>query len=360
MTIQDILHLRRSNLCLASNQDRSISELFLYLGAMQAQDLRMSKLAIALRTHARTKAEVEAAINRGDIIRTHILRPTWHFVAAENLRWMLQLTAPRIKASMRSRHRQLEIDEEAVKQSNSIIEQALLQGNALDREALLQKLSEANIVIAGNRGYHLLLRAELDALICSGPLQDGKHTYALMDERVPPSDPIPDAEAVIRLARLYFHSHGPARLKDFIWWSGLTTGMAKKALSTLEKELLSVQVEGESYWMAETDPSPQVPIQLLPAYDEFLIGYQDKSFAVAPSVNPKRIFNSGVFRPMLLVDGRVAGIWKLDTSRKQSRIQVELLAEQMRVKAEDLNSDLQFLERFWGGSLELSIQNTTR
>ncbi|MEM7371188.1 MAG: winged helix DNA-binding domain-containing protein [Bacteroidota bacterium] len=360
MTRQELLLRRLSGLFPGQEKALSIPQLLHQMGAMQAQDLRMVKLAIGIRTTVLQDRQVETAINQGEIIRTHLLRPTWHMVARDDLRWMLRLTAPRIKASMRSRHRQLEITDETVKQSNNSLEKALTQNQALDRHSLIEHLQNANISEANNRGYHLLLRAELDGLICSGPIRDGKHTYVLLDDRIPASPELSEEEAAVRLAQMYFGSHGPARLKDFIWWSGLTARLAKKALTAIQKDLLSTELSDETYWFSEDISAASPSLLLLPAYDEYLIGYHDKSIPIADEAFRKRVHSNGVFRPIVVVNGSIVGIWKLDRSRKKIRLQLQLFSPSTVLEEDKLTNQVNILETFWGEAFDLQIDRLTK
>ena len=201
------------------------------MGAVQAQDFAAAKWALALRMRSATDHSIEQAFNDGQIIRTHLLRPTWHFVAPEDIRWLLQLTGPRVNLKCGSAFRRFELDAAVFKRSHRALINALKGGKHLARAELRTVLDRAGVATGdGIRFQHILIRAELDGVICSGPRQGKQFTYALLEERVPPAKPLTRDEALVELTRRYFTSHGPANLQDFVWWSGLTTADARRGI----------------------------------------------------------------------------------------------------------------------------------
>jgi len=183
---------------------------------------------LAQRMRNTTNSLIEEAYNEGKILRTHLMRPTWHFVAPDDIRWLLQLTASRVNAACGSNYRKLELDEALFKRCNKALTRALQGGQHLTRTALRTVINQAGVVADDSiRLVHILLRAELDGLICSGPRLGNQFTYTLLDERVPETKTLNREEALAKLTRRYFTSHGPATLQDFIWWSGLTAADAK-------------------------------------------------------------------------------------------------------------------------------------
>ncbi|RYD90255.1 MAG: winged helix DNA-binding domain-containing protein, partial [Sphingobacteriales bacterium] len=206
------------------------------LGALQAQDFSMALWAVGLRTGANRTA-VLSALNTGDIIRTHILRPTWHLVAAADLRWMLALSGPRVLRVIAPYARQFGLTEADFKKARAVFEKAL-PGKALTREALQPLLEKAGVPTTDFRMTQLLMRAELEGQICSGPRSDHRGTYMLLDERVPAAKlPFEGDAAAAELARRYFSTRGPATAADFAWWSGFTQRQAQAALSSIRSEL---------------------------------------------------------------------------------------------------------------------------
>jgi hypothetical protein len=327
LKLTDIARLRLSQQHIAGATFKTAKEIVGWMGALQAQEVAMAKWAIGARLPNATDSLIEAAIDKGEIIRMHLLRPTWHFVSADNVYWMLELTAPQIKASLRARHKQLELSEVIVTQSNALIEKALEQAGRLKREELVAKFKEAKIATEDNRASHLLLMAELEGLVCSGPTSGGKQTYALFEERVPKAARLSKEEALARLAKIYFLSHGPATLQDFVWWSSLPVGDARRALEMTKSEFTSETIASNTYWF---DSSPftrdmaEDTIHLLPAFDEFIISYQDRSAALPLESHRKAVSSNGVFWPVIVVDGQIVGIWKRSAKRDKLTVTIEL------------------------------------
>ncbi len=324
MTLADIASLRLAAQHITTNTLPTAGDLVGWMGAMQAQDFPMSKWAIGARLPCETEKGVEKAIDEGIILRTHVLRPTWHLVTASDIYWMLELTAPHIRASMSARHKQLELDAATLSKTNKILEKTLEGGRHRSREEVLDEFRKAGIALNDNRSAHLLFSAELDCLICSGVTQGNRQTYALLEERVPRPLSIDREEALGRLAWRYFSSHGPATLADFIWWSGLPVRDARRALEMVRSGFSSETLEGETYWF---DPSisnsgqGQPAVFLLPAFDEFIISYKDRKAALASQHHKKAVSENGIFRPVIVVDGQVTGLWKRTV--KKDRVLVE-------------------------------------
>jgi hypothetical protein len=174
-------------------------------------------------------------------------------------------------------------------------------------------LQSANIATDGNRASHILAHAELDGLICSGAVRNGKHTYTLLAERLPQTSTLTQDEALAALAKRYFTSRGPATLRDFTWWSGLPAGEARRALEMVKTDFVSETVGGQTYWSAAINP-PTEPLAeaacLLPAFDEFLIGYTDRSASITMDAPRRTVSSNGIFWPVIVVNGQVVGLWK--------------------------------------------------
>jgi len=282
------------------------------MGALQAQDFAMSKWAVGVRVFGATEKMVEEAISNATIIRTHLMRPTWHIVSQKDIYWMLSLTAPQIQGQLKSRHRELGITEDIIKQSELVIRKALSDQRSLTREELNANLEAAGIATNDQRSAHIFLAHELNALIASGTIKDKQATYAILTDKVKPETCTKPAEPVIDLARRYFHSHGPATIDDFIWWSGLQISRAKKAMEILQNELASATVDGKVFWYPASvlnDQIPQTTVHLLPAYDEFIISYKDRRAAL-PHTHMQKVLNkNGIFWPVVIQNGQVVGTW---------------------------------------------------
>jgi hypothetical protein len=313
MQTAEIAHMRLVSQQIVGSNFNTAAGLVGWMGAIQAQDYPMCKWAIGLRVPGSSDQEVEAAVSRGEILRTHVLRPTWHIVPAENMYWMLDLTAPRLKNSLKTRLKELELTPELLSQSRAIIEKQLQDGQHLTREELMAHHQAAGIDTRENRSSHLLMAAELEQLICSGEVKNGKQTYALLAERVPIAQRLPKEEALAKLATAYFTSHAPAAVPDFVWWSGLTAGEAKEALELIKPQMVAEKVGSQIYWLPAGFSVPPLDtplIHLLPAYDEFLISYTDRTASIKVEHNPKAFSNNGIFYPVMVVNGQVVGTWK--------------------------------------------------
>ncbi|MDR3326954.1 MAG: winged helix DNA-binding domain-containing protein [Prevotellaceae bacterium] len=298
---------------------QTAKEIVSWMGAMQAQDFNMAKWAVAMRLPGYTEAMVDAAFNSGSILRTHVLRPTWHLVAPENIRWMLSLSADKIKLSTKSRDRDLEISEELYCKTNRVIEK-VLEGKHLTRAALREEFERAKITIDTPRLSHFMMRAELDGIVCSGALQGKTQTYALLNERVPCTKPLSREEALVALVQHYFTSHCPATLQDFVWWSGLSQTEAKQGLETVKSAFISETVNGQTYWMTDTScniAKVNKSIYLLPAFDEYIISYRDRQAAILPENHSKAISSNGIFKPTIVANGQVVGLWKKSNTKQE-------------------------------------------
>ena len=309
MNISAIVCERLRNHKLLSSTLEQPADLVRWLGAVQAQDFNAAKWALALRMRKATNDIVEDAFNRGEILRTHVLRPTWHFVTPEEIRWLLKLTAPRVNVRCGPNYRKYELDEKVFKRSNKAIATALKGGKHLTRAELKSVLNRAGVAADDPiRLVHILLRAELDAVVCSGPRKGKQFTYALLEERVPPARTLTHDEALGELAARYFASHGPATLADFVWWSGLTTDDARRGIGLVKLE--KVLVDETIYW-STTSATPAAPraapsAHLLPAFDEYTVAYKNRQLIF----DSAQTTNWDALGPTVIIDGRIVGTWK--------------------------------------------------
>jgi hypothetical protein len=320
LSLHQIAAIRLQSHQLSRVVSRTPKEIVSWMGAMQAQDYGMAKWAIGVRLPISTDKLIEEAFNRGDILRTHVMRPTWHFVTPEDIRGMLLLSAEKIKASSRSRDRELGITEALYDKSNQVIRKALEGNKHLTRKSLAEALEKANIAVDSSRMVHFMMRAEVDAIVCSGAMQGKEHTYALLDERVPAAPVISKEEALAKLAHSYFRSHCPATLSDFVWWSGLSLTEAKKGLEAVKQDFFTEEMDKQTYWISNTFkhiPNIEKSIFLLPAFDEYIIAYRDRKAVLPPENHSKAVSSNGIFRPVVVVNGQVVGLWKKSSSKKQ-------------------------------------------
>jgi len=327
MNLDDIAKIRLVSQLISKPRFDTVKDIVGWMGAMQAQDYAMVKWAIGLRHPNADSPIIERAISDGDIIRTHLLRPTWHLVSADDIHWMLELTAVRIRAGMKSRHRVLGLTESLLGRSNETIARAL-EGKQLNREELISELEKAGIPTAGdNRASHMFRVAELTGIMCSGATDGNKETYALLSERVPKATSLSREAALAALARRYFNSHCPATLNDFIWWSGISVSEAKQALDLVKPDFVPETIDSQIYWFPNSYEAPksgQEGVYLLPAFDEYLISYKDRSASLTFKDFNKTVSNNGVFRPIVVVNGEVKGIWKRTIKKDRVIVETEL------------------------------------
>ena len=305
-------------------------EVVRWLGAVQAQDFPAAKWGVAQRTKRCRDDELEAAFASGGILRTHVLRPTWHFVLPEDIRWLLALSAPRIRAFMRYHDAKLEIDAKLIARSEPVLARALAGGQHATRGELRRALAAAKISADGQRLGHLLMHAELSALICSGPRRGKQFTYALLDARAAVAGaPLARDEALARLALRYFRAHGPAQVHDFAWWAGLTVGDAQAGIAAASAELTREELEGVTFWSGAERPA-RVPagdaVHLLPNYDELVIAYKDHAPSFAAEHRAELGSLAHYFtRHVVVRNGHVVGGWRVDQKRGAAQIQARLL-----------------------------------
>ena len=327
------------------------------LCAVQAQDYPAAKWAIGLRCRGVTDAGVESAFNAGAIIRTHVLRPTWHFVDPADLRWLLALTGPRVHAQCAYGYRRFGVDAGLYRRGAAVVERELERGRYRTRAELGAALEAAGLSMADpQRLAHLMIRLELDAVVCSGPRRGKQFTYALFEERVPAGAVPSREESLARLAGVYFTTRGPATLRDFAWWSGLTVADARKAVSAAE---LRQDVIGAATCWRGTGSTPRASAapaaHLLPNYDEYFIGFRDRS-ALAGRVKGKKLPPRTFWANMIVVDGQFVGRWQRRPSPRGVALDLTPVLPLSAAERKAVASAAALL----GAFLELPVTVTTR
>ena len=356
--MDDIARRRLANQHLMAATLTTPADVVRLLGAVQSQDYAAAKWAVALRTRGAVDGVVEQAMTDGSIVRTHVLRPTWHFVAPADVRWMLALTAPRVKAAMAYYDRKLELDDGVFRRSNAAITRALHDGKHLTRAELSQVLRRARIgVTSGQRLGHLVMRAELDGLICSGARRGKQFTYALLEERVPPTPALDRDEALLELAKRYFMTRSPATANDFAWWSGLTVADATKGIRMAGPHLEREIVDGQTYWFdaSQRSRSKQLPTaHLLPNYDEYFIGFRDRS-AIGQRLKSTEIVTGGdaLTAHVVVVDGQLVGGWKRTLEKRSVVVELKLLTQLTAAEERAVAAAAEAYGRFLGLPVEL-------
>jgi hypothetical protein len=285
-----------------------------WLGAVQAQDFAAAKWALGLRLQGVKDDDIEQAFTEGALLRTHVMRPTWHFVSPADIRWLLALTAPRVRAASASYTRKLELDDAVFGRTHAVLANALQGGKQLTRDELASALQQAGIATDGEqRVTYIMMQAELDGIICSGARRGKQFTYALLAERAPQARMVARDEALAELTMRYFRSHGPATIQDFVWWSGLRRADANAGLSMVTSHLLRETIDGQTYWFSPSTPSVQDLSQaayLLPNYDEYTVGYTDRSAIFDALLTDKLDSRSGILTHAMVLDGQIVGTWK--------------------------------------------------
>ncbi len=303
------LHRQR----IASGKFESAAEVVAWLGAVQAQDYLASLWAIGLRMREATAAVVEQAVVERRIVRTWPMRGTLHFVAAEDVRWISTLLTPRVIAGSAARlQRDFGLDEAALAHCRKIVTEILQGGKVVTRSALYAALDDAGVDTAKQRGQHITGRLAQEGLLCLGPRAEKQPTFVLLDEWIPASRTLARDESLAELARRYFGSHGPATLHDFAWWSGLTIKDAQRGIELAGADLQPETLVDKVHWQAvdAVNIDDASDLHLLPAFDEYLVAYKDRSAAVDAQFNRQVIGINGLFNPGIVIDGRIVGTWK--------------------------------------------------
>jgi len=313
MTLTEISNLRLISQKIATPEFKTATEVVSRMGAIQAQDFLMSKWAIGVRLSDPAVDIVESSINKGEIVRIHVLRPTWHLISSADIHWMMMLSTQKIKSSFKARYKELDLTESVISKTQAIIVRKLSNGFNLTREELADEFTKSKIRTDANRLSHILFCAELDGLVCSGPIKKNKITYALLHEWVPKKTDLTRDEALAELAKRYFLSRFPATLEDFTWWSNLSATDSRRALDFVKSGFYSETIGAQKYWFPGSingEISINESVYLLPAYDEFLISYRDRSSSLSLVNNKRTVSDNGIFYPTIVVNGQVAGIWK--------------------------------------------------
>jgi hypothetical protein len=319
---------RLTNQRLTRSGPRRPEDVVAWLGAVQAQEYAAARWGVGQRMAppsrvsrfgepgCGTDAQIRRAVDAGRLLRTHVMRPTWHFVARDDIRWMLELTAPRVNRIMAHYHRRLELDARLRTRAAGIFERALGDGRHLTRGELGVQLARGGVAAKGLRLAMLTIDAELAGLICSGAYRGRELTYALVAQRAPRAPRLAREEALAELTRRFFTSHAPATIRDFVWWSGLTTVDAKRGLEM--NRARQATTDGRTYWSIGHPPSPlrgygatSTQVFLLPVYDEYLVAYRDRDAVPhGAALNATGPGGPLPFQNPLVIDGQIAGTWR--------------------------------------------------
>jgi winged helix DNA-binding protein len=352
LTEKDVPELRLRNQRITRPGPRGVEKVVAWLGAVQAQEYAPARWGLGLRSpEGATDAAIERAVDQGRILRTHVLRPTWHFVTRDDIRWMLELTGPRVHLRMSNYDRQMGLDANVMTRAAAVIERALGDNGCLTRRELGAHLQRARLPAGTRELAHIAMYAELEGLICSGPRRGKQPTYALLADRAPNVQRLQRDEALAELARRYFRSHGPATIRDFVWWSGLTTADAKRGLEM--NRARSLDLDGLRYWTVGREsrgaPKRKAGVHLLPIYDEYLVAYRDHQ------VVPRAVYTFGSFHNALVVGGQVVGTWRTIAGPKGPMIDVRTLRRLTPGERGGLDREVKRYQRFLSMRVALSV-----
>lgn len=288
------------------------TRLVAWLGAVQAQEFGPAKWGLGLRMpRGMTDARIQRAFDAGRILRTHVLRPTWHFVTPEDIRWMLELSAQQVHRRMSTYDRRMGLDVGVMNRAIAVMERALGGGGFLTRIELGEHLARVGLPGRTMHLAHIAMYAELEGVICSGPRRGKQSTYALLDQRAPTARRLPRDEAMAELAKRFLRSHGPATARDFSWWSGLAAADAKRAFEMNRPRRLDA--DGRTYWALGPAPAAARAkgVHLLPIYDEYIVAYRDRDVVpLGAALDASKGGGYGTFQHAVVIDGQVAGTWR--------------------------------------------------
>jgi hypothetical protein len=312
-----ILEQRLANQMISHPTLDKAEDVVRHLGAVQAQDYAAALWAIGLRMTKSSEDNLERAVADSTLLRTHVMRPTWHFVPPEDVRWMLKLSADRIHKQMAATYRQVEVEAKLFSRTNSLIGKALEGGKQLTRDELKTILEKKGISRVNERFGFMIIAAELEAVVCSGGRRGKQITYALLDERVPKTKPLSPEDAKAKLTWRYFNSHGPATARDFAWWAGMNLTQANSCIELIKSKLVKQKIDGQIYWRSiqQSEQSdtrdPKGRLHLLPNYDEYTVGYTERSLFFDEEHTPKLdVRGQAIFQHAIIYDGRIVGTWR--------------------------------------------------
>jgi hypothetical protein len=353
MKTPDLLRLRLHNQLLTHPRGRTPQDVVSSLVAMQAQEYAMAKWAIALRMKSPAgDAGIERAFDSGKILRTHAMRPTWHFVAPADIRWLLSLTGPRVNAASAYVYRQQGLTAAVFRRSETVICRALENGRFLTRAALQTELARSGIEATGTRLAGIVIHAEQEGLICSGPREGRQFTYALLETRAPDARVLSRDAALAELSRRYFTTRGPATAHDFACWSGLTLADARAGIESLGSGFERETADGKA-WVFRP---PRTTLRgaegtafLLPDYDEYGMSYEDRRELLPSATETKSRRITLAYNRMIVVDGKIAGSWRRSAGGGSVRIETAYIApmnrDRLKAVAQATRRFMEFGER---------------
>lgn len=350
MHTSELLHIRLHNQLLAGHRLQTPDQIVSRMGAMQSQSLDLAKWAIGARLDGKAARNIDEGLNSGKIIRTHILRPTWHFISAEDHRWMFDLSRIRLQPVYRSYCKTLGADESLIYRAVSTVEKALQGGRHLTKEEIGEALRAQDIILDTHLLTLTLSYAEMEGSICNGRLQGNKQTFTLIEEWIPRKQPLHKEEAMARLAQTYFTSHAPATINDFSWWSGLSLTECRQAIEMIRSSLVCDEINGRTFWMRsdiKTPPANGNSALLLPPFDEYVVSYKDRSEIIQEHHYAKVMTKNGLFSPTIMLDGEIIGSWKKSVQKGAPQIQLSFFERKHEKMTELFAPEKKRLEQFY-------------
>src|SRR5574340_312557 len=357
LTLRKITQMRLQNQWIEAPRRGGAETVVERLVAVQSQDFSGAKWALGLRLRGANEGQVEQAFNEGRILRTHVLRPTWHFVLPEDIHWLLKLAGPRIEAANAGMHRKAGLDAASFRTSERVLVKALGGGRQLTREELRAALRRAGLDTEHEfRFTYVLMHAEVQGLICSGPRRGKQFTYALLDERAPIRARRSRDEGLAELTQRYFLSRGPATMHDFGKWSGLTLADVRIGLEAAGRHLHKELFDGREYWFGHADRTAHTAARahLLSVFDEYFSAYKGTA-VVAPEETSRRLRALGnALTGIIVVDGAVLGTWKRKLADDKVHLHLELFRRTADREREAITQAAERFARFHGVTAALA------
>ena len=357
MNSTTITNLRLYNQHLTQTSSVEPAEIVRWLGAVQAQDYLGSLWGIGLRLKSSNESEIEKAIENRKIVRSWPMRGTLHFVAAEDLRWMLQFLTPRVIQRSAGLYKQVELDNKVFSKCNKLLSAALKGGEGLTRKEIYAVWERARISTASQRGLHILGHLAQTGLICFGARKGRQQTFVLLDEWLPSSKMLQKDQAFAKLTLAYFQSHGPATIQDFSWWSGLTIAEATQAVKSLGAQLVEEKLDTQAYYILPGSKGQKTSqlVFLLPNYDEYFVAYKDRSAAINQNL-VKNIpqFGNGIFTSPIVINGLMAGYWKRSFLKDKVLIETNVIASVSKTSIDAMETAARRFGKFLKMPVEVS------
>ena len=341
MNKQKAIQIRMLNQQLLSPLYQKPQDIVAWQGAMQAQDYNYFRWAIGIRQRIPQLAQLQAAFAKAELLRLHLLRCTVQVVSQTDIGWLLPLCKERNLRTLQSWHKSINtsFSESHFQEITQALQELLAGGKSLPKKAIAEQLTSLGLLPDDRLLTSLLVRSEIEGLLCSGQMQGREATWALLSERVPTICSLTPDEALKQLAVKYFRSHSPASLEDFAWWSGLSKTQCKKALTLIANEVEEIKVEEETMYLYHNTldcPDYARKVLLLPPYDEYLIGYKSRWVALEKKHTAKAHNNFGIFKPVILHEGRVVGNWKASIDKQGENLTIDFFAEKSKIGKQNL------------------------